>query len=181
MGAITGLPPIARVDAKLLILGSMPGRQSLEKRQYYAHPRNGFWPIMSRLFDAHVDLDYLQRQKLLLKHRIALWDVLRQCHRKGSLDAAIISETVKVNDFERFFSRHPEISVICFNGTRAEQLFKPVRLKMGQTNLLQHYHRLPSTSPAHANMRLNDKYDQWKIVRRYLKEMGVEKHRGEGR
>ena len=85
----TGFPPVAREDAKILILGSMPGQRSLAEQQYYAHPQNSFWRILYRLLNSENTLDYGQKRRLLLDNHIALWDVLKTCERKGSLDADI--------------------------------------------------------------------------------------------
>lgn len=156
----TGFSPIARSDAKILILGSMPGEASLQKQEYYAHPRNAFWPIMCRLLDAPEDLSYIKRKQLLVDNNIALWDVLKRCYRKGSLDSKIKQETIEANDFATFFQQHVNISAVFFNGAKAEQLFKKYVLKGSQIPTLE-YQRLPSTSPAHAALDLQQKSRLW--------------------
>ena len=95
-------PPVAGNDATVLILGSMPGKESLKQHQYYAHPQNAFWKIMGELVGAHPDLPYPQRLHALTNARIALWDVLETCERQGSLDSDIQNETA--NDFASFFN-----------------------------------------------------------------------------
>ena len=122
----TGFPPIAKPDAKILILGSMPGQKSLEENQYYAHPRNSFWLIMCALFNSDENLNYEQRKNLLYENKIAVWDVLKSCYREGSLDSDIDHATIEINDFESFFNSHSDIQSVFFNGTKAEQLFKKV-------------------------------------------------------
>ena len=137
----TGFPPVARKDATRLILGSMPGIRSLEANQYYAHPRNTFWPIICKLFNAKEDLNYPQRKQLLIDHRIALWDVLKSCYRKGSLDSNIDHGTIEANDFNTFLKKHKQIKIIFFNGGEAEKLFKKYVLKKLNDFELE-YHRL---------------------------------------
>jgi double-stranded uracil-DNA glycosylase len=160
----TGFQPIAKIDATVLILGSMPGQKSLEENQYYAHPRNSFWPIMYKLFNVNKTLNYEQRKKLLLQNKIALWDVLRSCYRKGSLDSNIDHSTLESNDFQNFFSKHKNIKTVFFNGAKAEQLFKKYVLKDLESINLK-YHKLPSTSPAHATKTMEEKFLEWEIIK----------------
>ncbi len=153
--------PVAMASARVLILGSMPGQASLRAVEYYAHPRNQFWPIMGALFGADAALPYSERLQKLQKHCIALWDVLASCHRPGSLDADIDSDTAVVNDFSGFLFAHPGIRRICFNGAAAEQHFRRrVAPTLADRNL--EYHRLPSTSPAHAGMGFGEKLERWR-------------------
>ena len=160
-GASEGFPPVERADAQILILGSLPGVRSIAEQQYYAHPRNAFWPIMNRLFG--IEGDYAARCRQLTARRIALWDVLASSVRPGSLDADIRLDSARVNDFETFFARHPDIQLIAFNGRKAEQLHSrfitatAIRedvIKIG----------LPSTSPAYAGMPLSGKLDAWRAA-----------------
>ena len=116
-----GFPPVARSDARVLILGSLPGRRSIAEQQYYAHPRNAFWAIMKALFG--IEGDYEDRLEQLLDHRIALWDVLSCSVRPGSLDAQIKLDSACANDFATFLKGHADIRLIAFNGKKAEQLF----------------------------------------------------------
>jgi double-stranded uracil-DNA glycosylase len=165
----TGFSPIAKPDAKILVLGSMPGQKSLEENQYYAHPRNSFWTILCTLLYADKDTNYDDRIKLLLSNRVALWDVLKSCYRKGSLDSDIDQSSIKPNDFNTFFSTHKRIEAVFFNGAKAEQLFKKntlKTLKQAQQNLS--FIRLPSTSPAHAALTFEQKLLQWEVIKRFL-------------
>jgi TDG/mug DNA glycosylase family protein len=158
---ITSFAPVALSSAKILILGSMPGEASLAANQYYAHPRNAFWPIMAELLGFAPDAPYAERLKALLQANIALWDVLHSCHRKGSLDTAIESDSIEVNDFDGFFSAHPDISLVCFNGGTAERNYYQHVLKPSKLTAMA-YLRLPSTSPAYAALSLQQKMEIWR-------------------
>ncbi len=164
MTQIKGFNPIADKDAIILILGSMPSDISLQKQEYYGYQRNTFWTIMSALFvgNKKVINEYSLRKKMLIENKIALWDVLQSCHREGSLDAAIKMDTIKINDFKSFFSIHPAIHKVLFNGSKAETIFKKYVLPeiMEQFGYLQ-FTRLPSTSPAHAAMTVEQKIEIW--------------------
>jgi double-stranded uracil-DNA glycosylase len=165
----TGFPPVTNPHAKILILGSMPGQKSLEENQYYAHPRNNFWPIMCKLLVADAALDYNDRKNLLLKHKIALWDVLKSCYREGSLDSDIDHSSIETNDFKNFFSTHHDIKAVFFNGAKAEQLFsKKVLKNLSQIHQELDYFKLPSTSPAHAAMSKEQKLLKWKIIKQFI-------------
>lgn len=167
MTEVTSFPSVASEDATRLVLGSMPGVASLRAQQYYAHPRNAFWPIIAALFDLPGDLDYHQRCAQLQVQRIALWDVLQTCIRPGSLDSAIEEDSIVPNDFPGFFDRHRAIEHIYFNGARAEQAY----LRYVQPLLPAAYAklpttRLPSTSPAHAALSFADKLGRWRVIAR---------------
>ncbi len=163
MPSICSFPPVADDRATVLILGSMPGKESLRQQQYYAHPHNAFWKIMGELVSAYPQLPYPQRLQALTNARIALWDVLNRCERKSSLDADIQNETA--NDFASFFKRHPHITRVFFNGAKAEQSFK--RFVLGKQKLPPlEFTRLPSTSPAHAGMRYAEKLEEWRNITR---------------
>ena len=156
-----GFPPVVASGARLLILGSMPGAASLRAAEYYAHPRNAFWPIMGDLVGAGPGLAYPDRLEALTTAGIALWDVLESCARDGSLDSAIRDE--RANDFGSFLSLHTGISRLYFNGAKAEQAFtRHVRpnLWTGGPTL----RRLPSTSPANARMSDQRKLQAWRII-----------------
>jgi hypoxanthine-DNA glycosylase len=152
--------PIADPDARILILGSMPGTASLEANRYYAHPRNAFWPIMGELFGAGPTYIYDKRLEILKANKIALWDVLGACFRKGSLDSDIDPKTISPNDFETFFKMHPFIKHVFFNGSKAEEIFR--KRVVHTLNLKSlHYQKLPSTSPAHASLSFEQKLAIW--------------------
>lgn len=158
---LQSLAPIASVQARVLILGSMPGAESLAKQQYYAHPRNAFWPIMAAMCGFAADLPYAARLQALQSSGFALWDVLAYCERQGSLDSAIRNE--QPNDFNQFLQQHAHIQLLAFNGAKALQSFQRLvvpNLAMPCPALLA----LPSTSPAHAAMSLAKKQQLWQQV-----------------
>lgn len=156
---INSFAPIGDARAEILILGSMPGMKSLAASQYYAHQQNAFWKIIAAICGFDPQISYAERIAHLLVQRIAVWDVLYSCVREGSLDTAI--NTITVNNFEDYFSQHPHIQRVCFNGAAAERYYKRhVLLTLSHRHL--HYVRLPSTSPAHANMNLAAKTLAWK-------------------
>lgn len=160
---VHGFPPIARADARVLILGSMPSESSLAAGQYYGHPRNAFWPILAELLGFDHRIPYDQRVQAVLQARVAAWDVLASCIRPGSADADIDADSILVNDFETFFAEHLELQAIYCNGTMADTLFlRHVRPRMPRS--IATYSRLPSTSPAHASRSLGDKIAAWKVV-----------------
>jgi hypoxanthine-DNA glycosylase len=164
MTHIHSFTPVSNADAKMLILGSMPGKESLKQNQYYAHPSNVFWKIMGELVGAYPHLPYAERLYVLKSSGIALWDVLASCERETSLDAHIRKETA--NDFASFFALHPHITRVFFNGAKAEQCFRKF-VQDKQTLPPLELHRLPSTSPAHAGMRYADKLQAWRAALNY--------------
>lgn len=158
-------PPISNSNARILILGSLPGQVSLQRQQYYAHPHNAFWKIMGRLFGAGPDLSYEERTQRLVQNGIALWDVCAAAERPGSLDASIVHSSVVPNDLATFIESHSGIDLICFNGSKAADLYRrlvlpglPAKLQAIRT------HTLPSTSPAHAAMSFEEKLTRWATV-----------------
>ncbi len=161
MAISEGFPPIARADATILILGSLPGQRSIDAGQYYAHPQNAFWEIMSSLYG--IDGSYEERCARLIECRIALWDVLASSVRPGSLDASIQTDTAAGNDFCRFFSTHANIRLIAFNGQKAQQLFRKFVHMENEDEPLRHIDNnvLPSTSPAYAAMPFSGKLSAW--------------------
>lgn len=155
----------ANSRARILILGSMPGVESLHRQQYYAHPRNSFWPIMQSLFGAGRELPYRRRLARLRRHGIALWDVARRCHRPGSLDASIARDSVAANDFAALFAGSPRIHSVFFNGKTAAALYERlVRPELPMEWRGLNYRVLPSTSPANAMLSREQKLEQWRVV-----------------
>ena len=164
MAISEGFPPIARPDATILILGSLPGQRSIDAGQYYTHPQNTFWKIMGSLYD--IEGSYEERCARLIERRIALWDVLASSVRPGSLDASIRTDTATANDFAQFLVAHANIGLIAFNGQKAQQLFKKFVRMDDEDDPLQHIESrvLPSTSPAYAAMPFSGKLSAWKTA-----------------
>ena len=160
-----GFSPILGDDPKILILGSMPSEISLQQGQYYAHPQNAFWYIMANLFRFDAEATYAERVALLKKNKVALWDVLQECEREGSLDSSIIESSVKTNDFSNLLLSYPTIRLIAFNGATAEKVFKRRALPdlKKQLQLIQTI-RLPSTSPAMAALSREQKIAKWSVI-----------------
>lgn len=143
-GRIVAFPPVARPDARVLILGSMPSVESLRQGFYYGHPRNAFWRIMAEIYGASLPEDISAKTALLEENGIALWDVLHSCEREGSLDSAIRS--VEPNDFAGLFEKCPGIGKILFNGGTARALFQR---HCGAYLRDRAWAQMPSTSPAY--------------------------------
>lgn len=153
-----GFPPISRLDARLLILGSLPGRRSIAEQQYYAHPQNAFWPIMRDVFG--IDGDYKYRCDGLLANQVAVWDVLRASVRPGSMDADIRVASSEANDFQGFLQEHQNVTRVLCNGRKAANMFE--RLVLPSLDAAPEVVCLPSTSPAFAAMRYDTKLRIWR-------------------
>lgn len=157
--------PVASTRARVLILGSMPGVASLAAGQYYAHPRNQFWPILGALAGAGPELPYAKRIARLRAAGIALWDVVGECERPGSLDADIRRGTVKPNDLAGLLRRCPRIRAIFCNGQTAARLLRSLlpdlRAAAARDLVVE---TLPSTSPAHAGMGMEEKARLWRRI-----------------
>jgi hypoxanthine-DNA glycosylase len=165
MPTIHSFAPIARTDARRLILGTMPGKASLVAQQYYAHPRNNFWPFMASLLGVPKENSYDARCRALLQHRIAVWDVLQACTRSSSLDADIDETSIVPNDFYAFLTHHTKIDTIYFNGAKAESIYlRHVRPRLPHVMANIQCLRLPSTSPANASIPLAQKLAQWRVL-----------------
>ena len=150
----TGLPPIARPDARLFILGSLPGDASLAAQRYYAHPRNQFWRLVGSVLgeDLHT-LSYEDRLLRLAEHRIGLWDVIGSAERQGSLDQSI--RNANHNRIERLLHDNPALEAIAFNGGKSAAIGRKL---IGEANLI--LIDLPSSSPAHT-LPLTEKVEAW--------------------
>ena len=158
-----GFPPISSPSARVLILGSLPGRLSLERGEYYAHPQNSFRKIVSARAP-NLSADYAGRVRVLTKQGIALWDVLAAATRSGSLDADISDDAIP-NSFRAFFHAHPDVRLIGFNGGTAAKLYERhviPTLAGAQASIPRT--PLPSTSPAHAGLPLAEKARRWSAV-----------------
>jgi hypoxanthine-DNA glycosylase len=153
--------PISDENTVILILGSMPGDKSLELGQYYGHPRNRFWEIISKLTNNDLLSDYKVKKEILLKSKIGLWDVVNNASRNGSLDSAIENEIP--NNIDKFISEHRNLKTICFNGKKAESLYDKYFIRKPEIK----YISLPSTSPANAGMNFDRLFQKWKQIIEY--------------
>lgn len=163
---IVGIPPVIPEQPKVLILGSMPSVKSLEKQQYYGHPRNHFWPIMFELFQVDPIDSYQERIQLVKQNGIALWDAIASCERTGSLDVHIKNETP--NDIPGFLDQYPTIRLIACNGTKSYHIVKKFcfHKRLSSIDVL----KLPSTSPipGRYNKTFSEKLEEWKQIILYL-------------
>ncbi|EHR72339.1 G:T/U mismatch-specific DNA glycosylase [Burkholderiales bacterium JOSHI_001] len=151
---LQGLPPVIGRDTRVLILGSFPGAASLAARQYYAHPRNGFWPILGALWGVDLPaMAYEDRLNELLRRGLGLWDVYAACRREGSLDSAI--EDAQLNPLDRLRHLAPSLRTIAHNGGESARCMRITRA------LGLPVHRLPSTSPANASWSFERKRAAW--------------------
>jgi TDG/mug DNA glycosylase family protein len=166
IAGLRGFPPIAGSNATSLILGSMPGSASLTAHEYYAHPRNAFWSIAETVLGIPRAAPYDERTRALANAGIAVWDVLKACRRNGSLDSAIETDSIVVNDFRRFLAKHSGITHIFFNGGTACALFqRHVLPLLSERQQMIPGSTLPSTSPANARLSLAAKIQAWRVIR----------------
>lgn len=165
---LKGLPPLAGDRARVLVLGSMPGAESLRRREYYGHPRNHFWRIMQDLYLIPRDLPYGVRVEALRGAGVAVWDVLACCHRAGSLDAAIDRASMRVNAIDGLVRSQPMLRRIVFNGAFAEQVYRTHMKAQVEAVRPVTTVRLPSTSPANASFSYERKLEAWRAALQHL-------------
>jgi hypoxanthine-DNA glycosylase len=165
---IQGFVPLVGKNPRIVILGTLPGRDSIRLRQYYADPGNAFWFIAGNLFGAIGSYD--ERVQGLIKKRIAIWDVLGRAERAGSLDKKIVKGTEVPNDFATFFRTHPSMKEVFFNGRPAEAYFR--RLVAPGLHLDDRPLRLstvlPSTSRTNTHATKEAKLESWRVVQSVL-------------
>ena len=159
------LPPIAKPDARVLILGTMPGAKSLQQQEYYANPGNAFWSIMARLFGISRRDSYAARCTQLTARSVALWDVLSHCSRRGSADSTICNP--HANNFAEFYAAYPHIKQVFFASAAAEMYYMKlvIRLDYFPNNFL----RLPSPSGAYARL-VEWKIARWQVVKNAVQQ-----------
>jgi hypoxanthine-DNA glycosylase len=157
---LQGLPPLLDSHTRLVVLGSFPGVASLRAQQYYGHPQNQFWKIVTTLLadDARAvgAMSYAERTRWLLRQGVGLWDVYAACEREGSLDASI--QNAQCNDLQSLRIRCPALQAIAHNGGESFKHAKHTRV------LGLPVYRLPSTSPAHASWSFARKLAAWRAV-----------------
>ena len=162
MQKISSFPPIINENSKILILGSIPGVKSLEMQQYYAHPQNKFWKIICEIFNEEFTTNYQQRIEILEKHHIALWDVIDTCERKGSLDSEIRNE--EANKIEELLQNFPNIKAIFCNGQKSYKNLQKILGKKFRMPIIV----LPSTSPAYAGLKYEEKLLSWQEIQNHI-------------
>jgi hypoxanthine-DNA glycosylase len=157
---LRGLAPVIASDARVLILGSFPSEASLAAKQYYAHPRNHFWPILGAVLHEPLDeLPYAERLLRVQAHRVAIWDTIVACERAGSLDASI--RNAERGEMRRVHRVAPELVAVCFNGQTAARA-RPVWVEAGYKTIV-----MPSTSPAYT-LPIDRKLEAWQALRQFL-------------
>jgi hypoxanthine-DNA glycosylase len=164
----SSFPPVVDKNTRVLILGSLPGEESLRQQRYYAHPKNNFWPIIFGIFNQPIAEAYEAKLAFLQSKGIGLWDVIQSAERVGSLDVNIRNATA--NDFESLLKQYPNIKMIAFNGRKSQETFK--RFVTGKQNLpadlIMEY--FPSTSPSHAYVSFEQKAATWSVLKRHIEE-----------
>jgi hypoxanthine-DNA glycosylase len=155
-------PPVVDTNARVLVLGTLPGEESLRRQEYYAHPRNQFWPILFALCGGASQGDYVAKLAFAKAHRVALWDVCARAERTASADASIRGE--QPNAIEALLDAHPLIGAVAFNGSGARRLYdRHFRRRPALT-----YLALPSSSPAYAGLDFAEKLERWGALRALL-------------
>ena len=161
-----GLPPLLCENPRILVLGSLPGDKSIEMQQYYGHPRNRFWQVMSSVLGKPLPEDYEAKKKLLSDSGIILWDVYHSAEREGSLDSDI--REPEFNDLFTLLKENPTIRVIAANGKTAERAFfkwnDSILYKAQEVSQNIVVYSMPSTSPANASWTLRKLVNQWKRI-----------------
>jgi len=160
---MASFPPIIGRQPSILILGSMPSQISLNEQRYYANPNNAFWWLMSQLVGFSLDLSYAQCCQCLKDAGIAVWDVLYDCERVGSLDNNIVRESEQANDIAALIKKHPSLTKIGFNGRAAESIFGR-HIKLDDPSLAIALRLLPSSSSAHARKTKQQKLQAWRLA-----------------
>lgn len=163
MSQIRSFPPIIDECSRVLILGSMPGVESLRLQQYYANTRNQFWTMLYTIFNTKPSQDYGEKISFIKGKKIALWDVIEHCRREGSLDSNIREE--KVNDFRSLFKVYPDLKTVIFNGGKAYETYKKWVGFDALINLS--YLKLTSSSPANTK-KFEEKLREWNVIRELI-------------
>jgi double-stranded uracil-DNA glycosylase len=170
---VASFPPQVGERCRVLVLGTVPSRRSLELRESYGHRQNLFWPFMGELFDAGPALPYAQRIACLHARGIGIWDVYEQVERPGSLDASIVRASEVPNAIPDLLRRHPTIRAIALNGGKAAEGFRRhiapaiAEQRIEGIDILA----LPSTSPANASIARDEKFRRWQILTSYAADI----------
>lgn len=166
MNKLQSFAPVIAKNPRVLIVGSMPGKKSLEEQEYYGNPRNHFWPMIYAILGVDPVETYAEKLQLIKQHNLALWDTIGRCYRKGSLDMHIEAE--EPNDIPALLERYPSIQLVACNGTKAYQIFEKVISPNinRETDVI----KLPSTSPipGRYNKTFEEKIEAWRIITNYI-------------
>jgi len=159
---VKGLLPIEDAVCQLLILGTMPGVESLKQQAYYGHPRNLFWKLIAEVTGETAPESYEDKKKYLLRNHIALWDICQVCVRPGSLDSNISDEVP--NDIKAFIAEHPHLKAIGCNGKESARMVEKYMMGIEDVQLIS----LPSTSPANAGVSWEKKVEEWRKLKEFI-------------
>jgi TDG/mug DNA glycosylase family protein len=157
-----GLAPVVDENSRVLILGTLPGEESLRQQRYYSDSRNQFWSLLSGVFDAAPGRSYAERLEFLARHGVALWDVLESAERAGSSDAVITKP--RPNEFGELFSTFPALRRVAFNGTKAELLWRThirTRMDVPHDSLITKVLPSSSGSPGRHVLSFKEKLARW--------------------
>ena len=161
MTEIHPIPPLYSKNSEILILGSFPSVKSRENEFFYAHPQNRFWKVLSAVFNSPLPQNTDEKKELVLKNKLALFDVIKQCEIKGSGDSTI--KNVIPNDLKPIIESS-NIKHIYLNGKTAEKYY----IKYSAPIIDIEFTTLPSTSPANAAYSLDRLIEEWKIIDKKL-------------
>ena len=159
---IHAFDPVFDSESRILILGTMPSPKSRELGFYYSHPRNRFWPVLAEILEEEVPKTPEEKQDFCLRHKIALWDVLKECDIEGASDSSI--KNAVPNDISVILNS-ADIKAVFTTGTTAGKLYK--KFIEPKTEIPAKF--LPSTSPANAKIKFEELVEQYKIILEYLK------------
>ena len=168
MSLVHSFEPIIGREPRIIILGSMPGVVSLKALQYYANPRNKFWSILAELFGINFEGNYQSRVRQVSRLPLILWDTLKACHRPGSLDSNIQKHAIEANDIGGLVERYTEIRAIAFNGSASEKYFRQLVIGNMPLNRDIELIKMPSTSPANASIKYEQKLVAWRRLLEFL-------------
>ena len=168
MTRVHSIEPIIGRNPRIIILGSMPGIISINAAQYYANPRNLFWTVLAELYGMDIECSYESRVQQIRELPIILWDTLKSCHREGSLDSRILNTDIEANDVVGLLERYQTVQAIAFNGAASEKHFNKLIRPQLSADLNIELLKMPSTSPANAGMKLDQKLELWRRLSAFI-------------
>jgi TDG/mug DNA glycosylase family protein len=168
MARVHSIEPIIGRCPRIIILGSMPGIISINAAQYYANPRNMFWTVLAELFGIDIDCDYETKVQQVRDLPVILWDTIKSCHREGSLDSKILNTEIEANDIVALLERYATVQAIAFNGGASAKYFDRLIKPQLPSDLSVELLKMPSTSPANAGMKFEQKLDLWRRLSAFI-------------